>query len=262
MEKLNSLNQWPQQTDAFSSRPLIAFEGARALYLGPALGLKPHRNAAFTLAVGLDAPIRLTLYLDSSTSPSTTECPIVCVPAGSLHRLEAEGMMAFLYLDAVGDDSGHIGASDLLPAHQILVAERLDALRAWGLERWRTVLGVPATSGMDPRTAAVAQTMVKDPDAYPSLSEAARAAALSPSRFQTVFRQQLGAPFRRYRLWRRMGLAMTSLASGANLTESAYEAGFSSSAHFSSQFRRMFGLAPSALRALNPEIRSEQPRIT
>jgi AraC-like DNA-binding protein len=237
MEKLNSLNQWPQQTDAFSSRPLIAFEGARALYLGPALGLKPHRNAAFTLAVGLDAPIRL-------------------------HRLEAEGMMAFLYLDAVGDDSGHIGASDLLPAHQILVAERLDALRAWGLERWRTVLGVPATSGMDPRTAAVAQTMVKDPDAYPSLSEAARAAALSPSRFQTVFRQQLGAPFRRYRLWRRMGLAMTSLASGANLTESAYEAGFSSSAHFSSQFRRMFGLAPSALMALNPEIRSEQPRIT
>jgi hypothetical protein len=27
-------------------RPIIAFEGARALYLGPALGLKPHRNAA------------------------------------------------------------------------------------------------------------------------------------------------------------------------------------------------------------------------
>jgi AraC-like DNA-binding protein len=58
-----------------------------------------------------------------------------------------------------------------------------------------------------------------------------------------------------------MGLAMSSLASGANMTEAAYDAGFSSSAHFSHQFRRMFGLAPSALMALKPEIRCEQPRV-
>jgi AraC-like DNA-binding protein len=54
-----------------------------------------------------------------------------------------------------------------------------------------------------------------------------------------------------------MGLAMTTLASGANLTEAAHGAGFSSSAHFSHQFLRMFGLAPSALMALKPEIRCE-----
>ena len=261
MEKLNSLNEWTHQTDACFSRPLIAFEDARALYLGPALGLKPHRNAAFTLAVGLDAPIRLTLYRDRSASSSTTEGPIVCVPAGSLHRLEAEGMMAFLYLDAVGDDAAFLGVSDIVAAHQVLIAERRDALRFWGLERWRTVLGVPTSEVIDPRAAAVARKIVKDPDAYTSLSEAARAAGLSPSRFQAVFRRQLGAPFRRYRLWRRMGLAMSSLASGANMTEAAYDAGFSSSAHFSHQFRRMFGLAPSALMALKPEIRCEQPRV-
>jgi AraC-like DNA-binding protein len=54
---------------------------------------------------------------------------------------------------------------------------------------------------------------------------------------------------------------MGSLASGANMTEAAYDAGFSSSAHFSHQFRRMFGLAPSALMTLKPEIRGEQPRV-
>lgn len=184
MDKLSSLNEWTHQTDACFSRPLIAFEGARAPYLGPALGLKPHRNAAFALAVGLDAPIRLTLYRDRSASSSTTDGPIVCVPAGTLHRLEAEGMMAFLCLDAVGDDAAFLEISDILAADQVLLAESRDALRFWGLERWRTVLGVPTSEVIDPRAAAVARNIVKEPDAYTSLLEAARAAGLSPSRFQ------------------------------------------------------------------------------
>jgi AraC-like DNA-binding protein len=260
MEELNRLSERTQQTNTFSSRPLIAFEGARALYLGPALGLRPHRNAAFTLAVGLDAPIRLTLFADRSASTTTIDAPIVSIPAGHLHWLEARGLMAFLYLDPVGDDLVRIGASDFLGAHRIIIAEKRDALRLWGLERWRTVLGVPVADAVDPRAAAVAQAIVENPDAYASLSEAARAAALSPTRFNAVFCAQLGAPFRRYRLWRRIGFAMASLGSGSNLTEAAYEAGFSSSAHFSHQFRRMFGLAPSALMALKPEFRSEQFR--
>lgn len=256
METRNRVNAWPCQTDTASSRPLIAFEGARALYLGPALGLKPHRNAAFTLAIGLEASIRVTLYEDRTVS-SIIEGPIVAVPAGSLHQLEALGMMAFLYLDAAGDDAARLGISDRLDAHRIIVAETQHALRQWSLERWRTVLGIPPARTVDPRAVAVARALGHDPDAYASLSEAARASALSSSRFQAVFRQQLGAPFRRYRLWRRMGLAMTLLGAGANLTAAAHEAGFSSSAHFSHQFLRMFGLPPSALMALKPEIRSE-----
>lgn len=251
------MSEGEQQTDALAGRPVIAFEGARALYLGPALGLRPHRNAAFTLAIGLDAPVRLTIYGDHSASPMTTEAPIVAVPAGSVHQLEARGMMAFLYLDAAGDDAAHMGMSDLCAAHRIVTAANRDALRLWHLGRWRTILGVPPAETVDPRAAAIARAMVKNPDAYTSLSQAARASELSSSRFQAVFREQIGAPFRRYRLWRRMGLAMTSLAAGANLTEAAHEAGFSSSAHFSHQFLRMFGLPPSALMALKPEIRCE-----
>jgi AraC-like DNA-binding protein len=261
MEGLNHPGQRVRQAEAFFRRPLIAFEGARALYLGPALGLKPHRNAAFTLAVGLDAPIRLTLLADRSGSSTTTEGSIVSVPAGHLHRLEAQGLMAFLYLDALGDDATRIGPSDMLAAHRILTAEKRDALRLWGIKRWRMVLGVSPPVMVDPRAAAVAQAIVRDPDTYATLSEAARAAALSPTRFHAVFRQHLGAPFRRYRLWRRMGHALVRLGSGANLTEAAHTAGFASSAHFSYQFSRMFGLSPSALMALRPEIRDEEHRF-
>lgn len=167
-------------------------------------------------------------------------------------------MMAFLYLDELGDDVRQVGTLDMSEAHGAIAAEARDALRLWDLERWRSALGIAAAQPVDPRAAAIARAMVDDPGLYPSLAEAARAAALSPTRFHAVFRRQVGAPFRRYRLWRRMGLAMMALAAGANLTAAAYEAGFSSSAHFSHQFLRMFGLSPSALMALKPEIRYER----
>lgn len=250
------IQQPPKSTAAV--RPLVAFEGARVLYLGPALGLKPHRNAASTLAIGLDTPVRLTLYEDQSGSVTTTESFIAHIPSGHHHRLEAEGMMAFLYLDALSDDVGQVASLDIPASHSAIATENRAAIRFWSLERWRTVLGVSTPEMIDPRAAAVARSMADDPNIYQSLAEAARAAALSPTRFHAVFRRQVGAPFRRYRLWRRMGSAMAALASGANLTEAAFEAGFSSSAHFSHQFLRMFGLPPSALMALKPEIRCER----
>jgi AraC-like DNA-binding protein len=247
-----------QAPAAMAVPPLIAFEGARALYLGRALGLKPHRNAAFTLAVGLDAPVRLTLHQDRLGPAATIAASIAAVPAGRFHRLEAEGDVAFLYFDPLCDEVGQAAIPDASAAHRAIVAEEREALRLWGFDRWREALGLATPDAVDPRVATIASAMVEDPNLYPSLSAAAQAAALSPTRFQAVFRRQLGAPFRRYRLWRRMGAAMAMLASGANLTEAAHGAGFSSSAHFSHQFLRMFGLAPSALMALKPEIRCER----
>jgi AraC-like DNA-binding protein len=253
-----TLARRPQPKAASSVRPVITFEGARALYFGPALGLKPHRNAAFTLAVGLDAPIKLTLFATESSLSTVTEAPIVHVPAGHEHQLEARGTMVFLYLDPLSDDTRRLARSDFHKSYDVIVAEKRENLRLWALDRWRTTLGVVVSNAIDPRAASVAREMLGDPNLYPSLSDAARAVSISPTRFQAVFRQQLGAPFRRFRLWRRMGLAMTVLASGATATEAAYEAGFSSSAHFSHQFLRMFGLPPSALMALDPEIRCER----
>ncbi len=71
--------------------------------------------------------------------------------------------------------------------------------------------------------------------------------ALSSHRFQHVFRASTGVPFRRYLLWLRLIGAVNAAASGASLTDAAYAAGFSDSAHLSRTFRRMFGLAPSDL---------------
>lgn len=68
------------------------------------------------------------------------------------------------------------------------------------------------------------------------------------------FDSAVGMPFRRYRLWRRMAVVMQAIAGGESLTAAAHGAGFASSAHLSSAFRAMFGLAPSELIGLGVEI--------
>lgn len=68
---------------------------------------------------------------------------------------------------------------------------------------------------------------------------------LSPSRFAHLFKQQTGIPFRRYVLWFRIQAASKAVITGQNLTQAAYEGGFSDVAHFSRTFSEMFGIAPS-----------------
>jgi AraC-like DNA-binding protein len=86
------------------------------------------------------------------------------------------------------------------------------------------------------------------------MHEAAALACLSPSRFRARFRAEVGLPFRRYRMWRRMALVMRTIAQGGSLTHAALAAGFSGSAHLSSSFKRMFGLPASDIIALGVAI--------
>jgi len=74
---------------------------------------------------------------------------------------------------------------------------------------------------------------------------AAQAAGLSVSRFQHVFTAEVGVPFRRYRIWQRLRVAIKEAVAGATLTEASHAAGFSDQAHFSRAFRSAFGAPPS-----------------
>ena len=80
-----------------------------------------------------------------------------------------------------------------------------------------------------------------------SVGEIAANAALSESRFSHLFTEQVGVSVRRYQLWIRLRDAIHMLANGTSLTDTAHEAGFSDSAHFTRTFRQMLGIAPSAL---------------
>jgi AraC-like DNA-binding protein len=169
------------------------------------------------------------------------------IPPGALHHLKAHGDMAFVYLDAVSDEHGAIGGADLRAAAQALRGAPRSDDAPWCADRLCGLLNLPRRPALDPRIAGILRAIDARPEGGAKLADIARAAGLSPSRCREMIRDAAGLPLRRYRLWRRMARIAEELSLGRSLTEAAYASGFASSAHLSTAFRAMFGLAPSAL---------------
>ncbi len=238
-----------------SPRPLLASWDARALYIGPAFNLAAHRNAVAVLAIGLDAPLAVA-HDPVDPAQGFLHCRTVLIEPNQLHLLSTPGMQyAFLYLDALSDDVkmlrglcrrrvGMLGCD--------LVNE--DALIGWlsRVERsgaaWPALReGLAAVLSLSPpskdaRIRKAAAAMFAAPAETTSAAAHAAAAGLSSSRFQHLFKEQTGVPFRRYRGWARLQATMVQVMAGKSLTEAAHAAGFSSSAHLSAAFKSMFGL--------------------
>ena len=233
--------------------------GARVLYLGPAFGLTPHRNATAVLAVGLDGALEVA---DDPVNPTDyRSVRSVLIPPSSLHHLRiGRGRMAFLYVDPLGRDLEALRARmteatrrvafDLREERAIIeimtgLAEERIAPRDGRLALGE-LLGVGVGAKTDARISAALRQMRDEPHGAHPLTDLAHRAGLSSSRFLHLFKAETGVPLRRYRIWNRMGAAVRARGEGASLTEAAHAAGFASSAHFSSAFRDMFeiGRAP------------------
>lgn len=234
--------------------PRISLSGARAAYVGPGLDLAPHRNAAATVAIALERPFALSLPAEAH--PETRS--IALIPPDTRHRLLATGPMVFVYLAALGDDHRSLASADLEAAYAETMKSGAREVATWNVDRLCTALGVPPRPAADPRVATAVRLLEAHPQDFPLVGPLAARVGLSPSRFHVLFGQAVGMPFRRYRQWRRMAVVMAALAAGRSLTETAFEAGFASSAHLSTAFREMFGLAPSALVALGVRIELNQ----
>jgi AraC-like DNA-binding protein len=72
-------------------------------------------------------------------------------------------------------------------------------------------------------------------------------AFLSPTRFAHLFKDQVGLPFSRYMLWRKLTRAMVAIASERTIAAAAHAADFADAAHLTRTFYQMVGMAPSAL---------------
>jgi AraC-like DNA-binding protein len=235
--------------------------GARVLYLGPSLGLTPHRNATAVLAVALDGELEVAdepADLDGRYRSARS----VLIPPNTLHHLRVPGArMAFLYVDPLGRDLGalHERMREITPragfdlVNEAAVIEALSGLAEGriaardGRQVLGQLLGVGKVAEADIRIVAALRRMHEEPHKSHSLTELGECAGLSSSRFLHLFKAETGVPLRRYRLWNRMAAAVAAFRSGTSLTDAAYAAGFASSAHFSAAFRDMFGMMPSEL---------------
>src|SRR5262249_49394234 len=80
-----------------------------------------------------------------------------------------------------------------------------------------------------------------------SIEDAAAMAFLSPSRFAHLFKQQVGLPFRRYMLWRKLARAVLVIGRERAIATAAHAADFADAAHLTRTFYQMFGLPPSVM---------------
>jgi AraC-like DNA-binding protein len=82
-----------------------------------------------------------------------------------------------------------------------------------------------------------------------TLADLADAAGLSAFHFARAFRALTGLPPHRYLTAVRLRHAVRLLRQGAAVTYTCYEAGFGSLAHFTTAFRKRYGIAPSEARS-------------
>jgi len=100
---------------------------------------------------------------------------------------------------------------------------------------------------MDPRVTSVLKAIRESDDLRMSLEQAAALVHLSPGRFAHLFKEQLGLPFRRYLLWRKLTRAMLAIGREPNIAAAAHASDFADAAHLTRTFNDMFGMPPSAL---------------
>jgi AraC-like DNA-binding protein len=112
---------------------------------------------------------------------------------------------------------------------------------------WISAAAPDATVSLDTRVARGAAAIDRRLEGGTvRLADVAAEAGLSPERFRHLFAAEIGIAFRRYVLWRRVGVAARSLAAGAGLTGAAHAAGFADAAHLARTTKAMFGITTGA----------------
>lgn len=108
-------------------------------------------------------------------------------------------------------------------------------------------VGPPPVPAMDTRVIRALELIRQSNASRIPLEQVAAEVFLSPSRFAHLFAEEVGLPFRRYVLWRKLSRALQLISRGQSLSSAAHESGFSDSAHLTRTFHQMFGIPPTVM---------------
>lgn len=98
--------------------------------------------------------------------------------------------------------------------------------------------------------------LATDPWRKWTLAEMADKVGVTPVYLTDAFRRVEGIPLYRYHLRTRLAHALSLLADSDDLTTLAFELGFASHSHFTSSFKRAYGLTPSEFqRSIGTDVR-------
>jgi AraC family transcriptional regulator len=231
------------------------------LLIGQAKGVVPaHAHHAIQIVISLDQPVAICGHQEDWRLGRG-----VVVRPDVVHSFDCSGALgAMLFVDP--ESSEGVWLQTLL-THDISIVP--DARLASSVSELRTFLeqpfagmeigtlirhcvqtlspGPPPMRSLDPRITKVLNRIQTSDDLRVSLDTAAAMAFLSPSRFAHLFKQQVGLPFSRYMLWRKLTRAMLAIGSERTIADAAHAADFADAAHLTRTFYQMVGMAPSVL---------------
>ncbi len=238
----DALPHWP---------PVLALEG-------PGATSDTHAHHAIHAVFAREGTLRLRC------GEAVYEGPAVVTAPDTPHALDAAGRdVVLVFLDPESDGGRRLAAQLAEPVAVLDGAVRDAVVAAWSPAAWMgpegrarvdaliTALGGDGAGpprAMHPRVRRVlAHLRTAEAEDDTSLDALSAVAGLSPGRLMHAFTDSVGIPLRPYLAWLKLQRAATAIARGAALGEAAHAAGFSDAAHLSRTFRRMFGMAPSAI---------------
>ncbi|MBA3554398.1 MAG: AraC family transcriptional regulator [Gemmatimonadales bacterium] len=244
-------------TDPCELDALWHVEEGRTFFAGPLDYNASHQHGAPVYLAGLYGSFGLRMEGGKWLS-----CRTAVIPAGVRHELDIGGNpLAVFYIepDLAGVDAltplvrsarevdgALVGSTGEVSLLRMLYEDR--ASTRWAGSALTDLLGFArrrASRQIDPRVSRVVESLYARYDDRTPVAQRAGWTGLSASRFQHLFTQEVGVPFRRYRAWHRMRAAIREIVRGSNFTTAAHAAGFADQAHFAHDFRRTFG-APAS----------------
>jgi AraC family transcriptional regulator len=219
----------------------------------------PHAHHAFQLVIAIDGEVAV-----KGTRGEWRSGRGLVVPPDVEHSYDGRGAVgAMLFVDPESREGVWLRSTfrreiAFVPAER--VAPYADELRTF-LEQPHESMGIrplilqcvqamcagaPPARKLDERVTKVLQEIRVSEDLRISLESAAASVHLSEGRFAHLFKQQVGLPFRRYMLWRKLARAIVAIGRERTLAAAAHAADFYD-AHLTRTFHQMFGIAPSVM---------------
>lgn len=246
---------------------MVMWEGASLWVVDATLASEPSRQTDSHAHHAIQVVLGLGGWFKLDTADAQVRGDAVAVASDVQHVFAAEGLFALLFIEpesragravqarlfedrnvaAIPDEI--LGGFRSRIAAGFRAARRDDeALIGLGRQMVAALAGDLVADEPDSRIRKVIDWAAQEIEGQISLADAVSVSDLSASRLRHLFVEQTGLPFKTYLLWLRLTRAVEQFAAGVTLTEAAHHAGFSDSAHLSRTFRRMFGVAPTALR--------------
>jgi AraC-like DNA-binding protein len=234
--------------------PLLANEGAGSRS-------QSHRHHAMHLVLCRSGALRVRVGSGRYSEPAAG----VLTGPDVMHAIDAtDARVLLVFIDPESQAGTALRAAltaDVRlidPGESSALLQQVEPAAVMGAQGAAWIARAVATLGAGPLTAAPPLhprvrkllRLLRDrpADADASLQALAALVGLSPSRLMHAFTASIGLPLRPYLAWLRVQRAASAIVQGVPLAQAAATAGFADAAHMTRTFKRMFGVAPSALR--------------